>query len=648
MAETAAIPRRLVHRRRRSATDDGAVVPDPKRSRKIGTDEACCSRCRLILTKEGLTELNSADGLRHSSYAECCASAMEGCEICVFIIVAIEKKKEHKWDADDVLTFRNRASERRPGAVPFGIDVLEGSLSSGAVVISIYPYAEQGNPAGNGIYRRPLQRDVKSERAISRARRLYAACKESHKLCRYAKDTVLPSRVLDLGTAAAPTLKLYVNGTEEHGEYAALSYCWGGPQRGLLKRRTLTNMEEGIRIEDLQQTVRDAIAVTRRLGFRYLWIDALCIIQDCNADKDREIGNMAMIYKNAAVTVAAGTAERAGDGFLDMKATYLPEHMFCVPMRADGGMGTVYLRAEAHIPKHTLDGRGWVLQEFLLSSRMLVFSEYELLWQCKETELRGVSGDGNGGGLDYLQTQEGLPWSVFDEETESVFGNEDAERRYLWRTIVEQYTRRQLGYKDDRLNALRGVTRELETVWRDGNEFGLWRRWFVELLAWSKKGCDKGDGEDEEKEKESARETKRAPSWSWASVNGRIRFTQMFEREDASVQEVNLLEARVSRHVVLRCRMVDDEEVDPAMFEDWGSGKSRVDVFYDLDDSVDEVGERTVSYLLLGTIRDNGGLSGVALMVVEVGRGFFQRVGLAIFDNTQVWKDTKYRNVRLQ
>ncbi|CCF41923.1 heterokaryon incompatibility protein [Colletotrichum higginsianum] len=407
-------------------------------------------------------------------------------------------------------------------------------------------------------------------------------------------------------------------------------------------------MEEGIRIGDLQQTVRDAIAVTRRLGFRYLWIDALCIIQDCNADKDREIGNMAMIYKNAAVTVAAGTAERAGDGFLDMKATYLPEHRFCVSMRADGGMGTVYLRAEAHIPKHTLDGRGWVLQEFLLSSRMLVFSEYELLWQCKETELRGVSGDGNGGGLDYLQTQEGLPWSVFDEETESVFGNEDAERRYLWRTIVEQYTRRQLGYKDDRLNALRGVTRELETVWRDGNEFGLWRRWFVELLAWSKKGCDEGDGEDEEKEKENLRETKRAPSWSWASVNGRIRFTQMFEREDASVQEVNLLEARVSRHVVLKCRMVDDEEVDPAMFEDWGSGKSRVDVFYDLDDSVDEVGERTVSYLLLGTIRDNGGLSGVALMVVEVGRGFFQRVGLAIFDNTQVWKDTEYRNVRLQ
>lgn len=69
---------------------------------------------------------------------------MEGCEICVFIIVAIEKKKEHKWDADDVLTFRNRASEKRPGAFPFGIDVLEGSLSSCVVVISIYPYAEQG------------------------------------------------------------------------------------------------------------------------------------------------------------------------------------------------------------------------------------------------------------------------------------------------------------------------------------------------------------------------------------------------------------------------------------------------------------------------------------------------------------------------
>ncbi|KAK1597106.1 heterokaryon incompatibility protein [Colletotrichum navitas] len=578
---------------------------------------------------------------------------MNGCEICLFIIIAIEKKRTHEWDPDDVLIFRNRPSKTRPGTTPLGIDVLEGSLSSGAAFISIHPYAEQGerlqldtgpsstctvgNPAAGVIRRRPLQRDVKSKRVISAARGLYKECKESHKLCRYARDTVLPSRVLDLGTAEAPTLRLYVNNTGEHGEYVALSYCWGGQQQGLLRRRTLSNMENAIRLKSLQSTVRDAIEATRKLGFRYLWVDALCIIQDCDMDKDKEIAKMAMIYKNAAVTIAAGTAEKAADGFLNMELTYLPKDKFDVPMPG-GGKGTVHLRAEAHVPEHALDERGWALQEFLLSSRMLIFSEYELLWQCKEVELRGVSGTG----LEYLQPQENLPWSVFDEETESIFGDEDLEKRYTWRTIVEQYTLRQLGFKDDRLNALRGTTRELETLWRDTHRFGLWTKWSVELLAWSKRDCD---GDDETKE--TSREG-RAPTWSWASVNGRIRFTQMFEREDAVFQQVTLLEARVSRRVVLRCRIVAEDHVDPEIFEDDESDKGRAETCYDMDDSIDEVGNRPMNFLLLGTTREEGKRLGVATMVVEVLGGLFQRVGLAIFENIDVWKDSEYRSITLQ
>ncbi|KAK1990725.1 heterokaryon incompatibility protein [Colletotrichum falcatum] len=638
----AATPPRAVQltRRPRPESDDGEAGPSPKRSQGSGTDETCCLRCRLLLTEDGIKDLNSPRGLRHSSYADCCASATRGCEICFFIIVAIEKKRTttHERDPEDVLIFRNRRSDMRPGATPLGIDVLQGSFSSGAAAISIHPYAKQGDPAAGAIRRRPLQRDVKSKKAFSAARELYKACKESHKLCRYARDTVLPSRVLDLGTAEAPALKLYVNSTEEHGEYVALSYCWGGPQQGLLRKRTLSDMESGIGLESLQPTVRDAVAAARRLGFRYLWVDALCIIQDCDADKDREISKMAAIYKNAAVTVAAGTAERAADGFLDAKgAAYLPEDGFRVPM-PDGRRGTVHLRAEAHVPRHALDKRGWVLQEFLLSSRMLIFSEYELLWQCKEVELRGVSG----AGLEYLQPQESLPWSVFDGDAEVVFGDGDLEKRYIWRTVVEQYTLRRLGFKDDRLNALRGITRELETLWRDTNRFGLWTKWFVELLAWSKMGCDGGGA---------ARQTSRegrAPTWSWASVNGRIRFTEMFEREDAAVRQVTLLEARASRRVVLTCRLVADDHVDPAMFEGDESGKGWVETCYDMDDSVDEVGEKAMHFLLLGTIREKGQSLGVAIMVVEVLAGLFQRVGLAIFESTNVWKDSEYRSITLQ
>jgi hypothetical protein len=69
-------------------------------------------------------------------------------------------------------------------------------------------------------------------------------------------------------------------------------------------------------LEELAQTLRDAIDVTRKLGIRYLWVDALCIIQDNVTDKSREIERMGKVYKNATVTIAAASASRVSEGFL--------------------------------------------------------------------------------------------------------------------------------------------------------------------------------------------------------------------------------------------------------------------------------------------------------------------------------------------
>ncbi|OLN85472.1 hypothetical protein CCHL11_08067 [Colletotrichum chlorophyti] len=639
MSEVTNLSHTLTKSRRSPDTDlDNDVSGSNKRLQSDGR-ELCCPRCRHMFSEAGLEELNSDAGLRHWDFTECCRFAMQGCETCRFIILTIGKSHGPKWAGDEVLAFRNRATACK--SMPSSIDVLEGRLSTGAVVITMYPYAEQGNPAGRLIRRRPLRRDVKSKKVLAAASRIYTECKESHVLCRYAKDNVLPSRVLDVGTVLSPTLKLFVNDTEEYGQYLALSYCWGGPQRGLLRRQTLDSMTSEIRPETLQQTVKDAISVTRRLGFRYLWVDALCIIQDCRRDKEKEIGRMATIYKNAAMTISAGTAARAADGFLSMESTYLPDERFEIPV-PNGERGTVYLRAGTHVPKHAVDERGWVLQEFLLSSRMLVFSEYELLWQCKEIELHGVVG----GGLEYLQPLQGLPWTVFREANESAFGVEDTERRYMWKTIVEQYTIRQLGDMNDRLNALQGITRELETLWNDSTRFGLWEKWFVELLAWSKRGC-----EDEESG-ETVREN-RAPTWSWGSLNGRIRYMEMFKREDAKVQQSNLLEGRVSKHVELKCKALKHENIDPALFEgafDEDPIDGFVKEYYDLSDGADEVGNKSLQYLLLGTTQEGKTKAtlGAALMVVEAPGGFHRRVGLATFKDMVIWKVAELKTIRLE
>src|SRR5262249_55979490 len=148
----------------------------------------------------------------------------------------------------------------------------------------------------------------------------------------------------------------------------------------------------------------------------------------------------------------------------------------------NGEKGTVYLSAEAYEPEHPLDKRGWTLQEFMLSSRMLIFSDYELLWQCKEVDLHGVTGRG----LEYQQPLEALPWTVFDDDAEPYFGNLDSDKIYLWKTIIQQYTERKLTDPEDRLRAVTGITNELEILWRDTNIYGLWKKWFIQLLAWYK------------------------------------------------------------------------------------------------------------------------------------------------------------------
>lgn len=40
----------------------------------------------------------------------------------------------------------------------------------------------------------------------------------------------------------------------------------------------------------------DAIRVAKALGFRYIWIDSLCIIQDSSEDWEREAVKMASVY----------------------------------------------------------------------------------------------------------------------------------------------------------------------------------------------------------------------------------------------------------------------------------------------------------------------------------------------------------------
>ncbi|KAF9773354.1 hypothetical protein IL306_008860 [Fusarium sp. DS 682] len=238
---------------------------------------------------------------------------------------------------------------------------------------------------------------------------------------------------------------------------------------------------------------------------------------------------MATIYKNATITLAAGTATNAWEGFLgnipSKIAPYLPEHKFHIPM-VDGRRGTVYLSGRPYKLDHPLDKRAWTLQEYMLSSRMLIFSDYQLLWQCQEIDLQSVTG--NDEGLEYHQHIESLPWASFNDEGDISYGTQDPEKLYLWKTIILQYAKRNLGKPEDRLPAVTGITTELQKVWRDTHIYGHWEQWFIQLLAWYKQENDRVE----------KRHINRAPSWSWVSVDGGVQYEDPMEVEEAKTVDI--------------------------------------------------------------------------------------------------------------
>jgi hypothetical protein len=89
-----------------------------------------------------------------------------------------------------------------------------------------------------------------------------------------------PSRLLEIhdGHARVVTKEEVYDNTDTR--YMTLSHKWQAASMPKLLKHNTAAMQEGLQLDTLPQTFRDAILVTEALKIQYLWIDALCIIQD--------------------------------------------------------------------------------------------------------------------------------------------------------------------------------------------------------------------------------------------------------------------------------------------------------------------------------------------------------------------------------
>ncbi|KAK0671570.1 heterokaryon incompatibility protein-domain-containing protein [Cercophora samala] len=438
---------------------------------------------------------------------------------------------------------RNEIWGSCPGRIPYQIEMRDGRsrLSPGRRKGEFREFSLFTIPGQKALhpflgYQLPPNLVPNSQLSFTRVQGWLDECRQNHKLCNSFQRGYMPKRLLEVTTVRGSQLfraRLVTN--PPPGPYAALSYCWGGDQQSKTVKSVLENYEKEIPMAILPQTLQDALTVTHGIGLSYLWVDAMAIIQDDDDDKDEQISQMHRIYLGASFTIVAAKAVTSLDGFLTPREKYQPS---IISARLDDNVFGEVLA----FPKHdtgsdyNLFTRGWTFQETQLSTRILAYGFRELVYACLEARHRD-------GGHEHVFDPP--PASIYhhdsgDDPAAQMVKHLDPGNQKLghadhpagWGTIVERYSRRFLTDGLDKLPAISAIAEEYSlTKPVTDYQAGLWREHFLQQCLWQVSFHGTAVR---------PKEVYRAPSWSWASVDGAVHgLSRPFDgltREQAGVK----------------------------------------------------------------------------------------------------------------
>jgi hypothetical protein len=370
-------------------------------------------------------------------------------------------------------------------------------------------------------------------------RRWLTDCLSLHMRCPSRSSTLtsfLPTRLVKV-TASAGVVESarLVRGADVamSTRYLTLSHCWGDLEFTTLTTETLQDFQSDTHQSKLTKTFRDALQVTVWLGYEYIWIDALCILQDSDEDWRAEIASMGSIYRNSTCTIAALGARDGNDGLFFHRS---PPAMTPCPLFQDGSH-RIYAADPRRYRKPLLE-RAWVLQEQCLSARTIQFGVNQVSWVCRTKECSELQR-----AVDPCD-RSGRPLAVFTQLANSINQPSSfwSNVKEDWELLLDCYRERRLRSCKDRPYALQGVSSEIakERGWHMAH--GLWTHSWIEQLLWVV-SCPK--------EIECTLEHG-APSWSWFNVNDHEYLEQGYrEVKDADIA----LDPDSDRALCIKARM---------------------------------------------------------------------------------------------
>ena len=377
-------------------------------------------------------------------------------------------------------------------------------------------------------------------------------CLESHKKCSHGESLpILPTRILELfDDDDNETIRL-VSKESMRSRYVTLSHVWGKKQiiRTLLEN--ITQHQVAIPMEKLSKTFHEAVITTRELGIRYLWIDSLCIIQDSKEDWEQEASKMGTYYRNSTLTIAAVSAKSGEDGLFFQRDFFAInpcplQLQFPSPQGLEQGFMRPALSWDSvsetsGFQRPPLWQRAWVLQERILSSRLLQFSDVQMSWRCHEFEASERLVEGSSKFFGHGRIEEALHSVIFGQDDTSsrehllnaAKENDHLDLYDAWYDLVTLYTKCDLTVSTDIFPAISGIARLLGSELGHDYCAGIWKRDIHRGLAWTSPDSTLA---------RTALQSYRAPSWSWAAAPATVSFTVreiLQEDIDFTVLEIN-------------------------------------------------------------------------------------------------------------
>ncbi|KAJ8113806.1 hypothetical protein OPT61_g4151 [Boeremia exigua] len=334
--------------------------------------------------------------------------------------------------------------------------------------------------------------------------------------------------------------------------YVTLSHCWGGVVSHRLLRSNYDGFVRGILVADLPKTFQDAIYFASALqGVDYIWIDSLCIIQEDKADWLEEAGKMGRVYSSTFLNLSATAAINSTEGlFGHGDFELLEEDEVTLDI---GGLPLAYDRKtlpespherkqflsrrckivdasfwENKVGKGPVNTRGWVIQERLMSPRVLHFCKDQVGWECACRDARRISAICDTPTADAMDQDEHLSYYVvldgirqrMIKAKHALYGDAPSSLSAfdLWAAVVNMYSKTAITNPEDKLIALSGLASVVAEETKCAYVAGLWRKRLASQLLWHVEPIFRSSDRSFSNPA-TVKAENHAPSFSWAALD---------------------------------------------------------------------------------------------------------------------------------